>query len=577
MTALTIGWEYLAGYAVATDPGNRERVEWPPHPARAFMALAAAWFETGEEPDEGEALQWLEALGDPELHLPPDDEVFERCHVTVYVPVNDKADPFSQPNSRKRATIFPKLGDVQFGRTRQARRFPSVWVGSKPCFLHWPDVSELEKHRDALDRLCAKVTRIGHSSSLVQMWVGGDDEPTRESGEGWLPDNVHAKFQVRQTSPGMLDMLTVRYGEAPRQRHAELSDQIASLQAEKKATKGRGAKERKAAIEESIEEITKEQAVTIARPPVRPSIGLWCGYRQASVAPSVCCTHFDTDLVVLKRLDGPQLPVVSTLSVTRAMRDMVMKDSGVQPVPPWISGHEADGAPLRDEDGHLAMIPLPFVGQQHADGHLLGVGLVFPRCIDYSERGRVLGKVLLDDTGKTKPIGLTLGRLGVWTVEKRGWSDLERTLQPETWTAHPAGADTWASVTPVVLDRFPKQDRMKNRPGWSAEVAQIICDACVRIGLPAPIGVDIDTTSWHRGSPRAVGKRRNARGHDGEEPTRCPLGDGFSTYPAKGRNASRPQIHVWLRFAEPVLGPILLGAGRYRGYGLFKPWKGGPS
>jgi len=53
MPGLTIGWQYLTGYAVATDPSSRDRAEWPPHPARVFMALAAAWFETGEDPDEG--------------------------------------------------------------------------------------------------------------------------------------------------------------------------------------------------------------------------------------------------------------------------------------------------------------------------------------------------------------------------------------------------------------------------------------------------------------------------------------------------------------------------------------------
>ena len=46
MAILRIGWEYLTGYSVATDPSTRDRAEWPPHPARVFMALAAAWFET---------------------------------------------------------------------------------------------------------------------------------------------------------------------------------------------------------------------------------------------------------------------------------------------------------------------------------------------------------------------------------------------------------------------------------------------------------------------------------------------------------------------------------------------------
>jgi CRISPR-associated protein Csb2 len=166
----------------------------------------------------------------------------------------------------------------------------------------------------------------------------------------------------------------------------------------------------------------------------------------------------------------------------------------------------------------------------------------------------------------------------VWVVQKRDWSEQRWALQPETWTAHAKGADTWASVTPVVLDRFPKRDRVKNRADWSVEVAEIIREACVRIGLPRPVGVDIDTTCWHVGSPRAVGTHRRLREWDSLGPEReASLGDGFPPYPAKGTNASRPQVHAWLRFSEPVVGPILLGAGRYRGYGLFKPWKGGQS
>ncbi len=55
MPSLTLGWEYLTGYAVATDPSSRERAEWPPHPARVFMALAAAWFETEPPASESNA------------------------------------------------------------------------------------------------------------------------------------------------------------------------------------------------------------------------------------------------------------------------------------------------------------------------------------------------------------------------------------------------------------------------------------------------------------------------------------------------------------------------------------------
>ena len=103
MASLAIAWEYLTGYAVATDSSTRDRAEWPPHPARVFMALAAAWFETepaatgGEDrddwTDEGVALRWLETLGDPEMLLPEVEPCYERSKVTCYVPVNDKAGP----------------------------------------------------------------------------------------------------------------------------------------------------------------------------------------------------------------------------------------------------------------------------------------------------------------------------------------------------------------------------------------------------------------------------------------------------------------------------------------------------
>jgi CRISPR-associated protein Csb2 len=35
------------------------------------------------------------------------------------------------------------------------------------------------------------------------------------------------------------------------------------------------------------------------------------------------------------------------------------------------------------------------------------------------------------------------------------------------------------------------------------------------------------------------------------------------------------QVHAQIDFADPVAGPLLLGAGRFRGYGLLRPWKGG--
>lgn len=586
MPGLILGWEYLTGCCVATDPASRQRAEWPPHPGRIFMALAAAWFETEPANDaperkgweeEGDSLRWLEKLGDgdghdspqrdPQLVLPPDCEVGSRKVVTVFVPVN---------GDRAKET-FPeeKSGTLQsapsIARKKNDRTFPSVWVGESPCFLHWPHVPDeaVERHRAALERLCGKVTRVGHSSSLVRMWLADELCPPCHA-DIWVPDDGLADFHVRRISGGTLDLLDRQFSSRQRE-YDRLDAEIQSLSTQVGAKRG----DEKAGIKRQIAEIKRRRdAIDVS--PIRPKLGLCTGYRRQPSAPSAPVAHsdFDSDLLILTQVGGPRLPLASTLAVTQALRGAVMSQSGVQPPPSWVSGHVEDSQPLRDGRQHLAYVPLPVVSGEYADGHLLGAALVFPDSVGRQGRGVVLGRLLLDADGRAKPVRLTLGPLGEWTLTKRDWSETRHGLKPETWSARPHGATTWATATPVVLDRFPKADAMKERDKWEVEVADIIATACGRLGLPCPVEIRFGTTSWHRGSPRASVKRRPLRGQAGAEGT-ATLGDGFPAYPAKGSNGVRPQLHVLLRFAEPVVGPILLGAGRFLGYGLFKPLMGG--
>ena len=62
---LAIAVRYLTGWSMATHPADRERSEWPPHPDRVFMALAASHFETDGGDGERAALRWLEEQGAP--------------------------------------------------------------------------------------------------------------------------------------------------------------------------------------------------------------------------------------------------------------------------------------------------------------------------------------------------------------------------------------------------------------------------------------------------------------------------------------------------------------------------------
>jgi CRISPR-associated protein Csb2 len=569
MPGLTIGWEYLTGYAVATDPASRDRAEWPPHPGRVFMALAAAHFETGNDPAEAGALQLVEQLGEPLLFLPPEEQVHERSNVTVYVPVNDKAGPA--------AATMQSVPAVT--RSKQPRTYPRRWVGSQHCHMHWPDAELMPSQLVTLDALCAKVTRIGHSSSLVRMWATSE-APTE--GARWEPGSINATSHCRTISPGLLHALPEQTNIPRIEAFAALATtiedaehRVAVAKADKDAPAQRShskdLKQAKADYEATFNEPWKKAA---SPPPLlRPRLGLWTGYLQAKQADSnfnATTSHFDTDVIILSRATGQVLPLVTTLGMTTNLRKLLISTCS-QPVPEWVTGHKANGERSESDSGHLALIPLPDVSHEHADGHLLGVGLVFPSNVPREERGRVLGPALLEATGQPRTLTVYMGHVGTWTIGKSDWSEARQSLKPDTWTAHPNGRLTWASVTPVVLDRYPRMDRNKDRDSWTREVAGIIADACERIGLPRPADVDVDTTCWHLGSPRAVGKRRPLRSLRSPDQRDAPLGDGFPMYPAKGTKAPRPQVHVRLQFNQHVVGPVLLGAGRYMGYGLCKP------
>ncbi len=472
--SLCLGIRYLGGYAVATDPASRRRAEWPPHPARVFMALAAAHFETGADPAEAEALRWLEDAGEPALYA---TEADERQVVETFVPVNDKSTGSGMLQSVAGLT-----------RSRQPRTFPRVRPHDERVYLFWPHADASPAgHRVALEQLCGKVTRIGHSSSLVQMWVV-DDVPAADGPHlRWEPDDLEADVRLRVPTGGLLERLAADY---ERER--------------------------------------------------RPSVGTWRGYRRPrEVDPALPGSIWGPHLIV-RRLEPAEenphrrLDLVATLQVMTAMQRAVLSHAA-EPVPEFISGHGADGAP--SDRPHLAYLPLAFVDQEHATGHLLGLAVAVPAGLERAERYAALAAV-----GKVEE--LRIGRLGSWRLVADHQS--RRNLRSEMWTGGGDGATHWSTVSPIVFDRHAKA---KNREQREQELAEMIGRCCMRIGLPEPRDVIIRPVSAHLGVPAAHEFPRLSR-KDGSE---------------------RRHVHASLIFDEKVRGPIALGAGRFRGYGFCRP------
>ncbi len=551
----SLGIEFITGSAVMTAAASREEAEWPPHPARIFMALVAAHYETKPLPaddkheqsswaDERRALEWLEQQGAPSLSCPTISKMQRRTVVKQYVPVNDTTLP-RNPAAVKQSEIRAELGVMPSLRSRQERTFPSVSLGldasDRLVHLIWSNAILPAELAKPFNRLTQKVIRVGHSSSLVHLWIAESETVPQPN---LVPQGTHPRkrspWNFRSIAPGLLAELDQRFNSTEIDLFFDLSETI-------QTTSGKAKNAAKERFKEHFNEEWRSSLPTPVR--LRPVIGFSQAYEEphGQEIPALK-TVFDTELLILAKSDGPVLGLEATNSLMEALRGTLLQ--GSEPAPEWFSGHRSSGE--FSELPHLALLPLPYVGSEYADGHVMGLALAFPRAVSPEERAKQLKRILYDERGLEKELILKLGKLGEWSLLREERSSPPLSLRTETWTGE---STVWASVTPVVLDRHPKHDpaNPKERQAWRNEVADSIRESCARIGLPAPLVIDVDKTSWHRGSPRSY------------------PGPGGMPWIASKTGTARQQVHVLLQFDQPVQGPVLLGAGRYRGYGLCKP------
>jgi len=527
-----LGIRYLNGWAMAAaDGAKKERAEWPPHPDRIFMALAAAFFEGDRLPAHRAALEWLEQLPAPCIAA---SDYVQRETVTHYVPVNDASSPAIRLDNL--AVVSPTqirngLALLPEHRSRQARQFPVAIPHDDTVHIIWQGAVLPSEHCAALAELCAQVTCIGHSASLVQMWLAD-----QAAAATWRPAETRPpRAHLRVPSSGRLHALEVAFNELQQLSWLQMTQAIEQAKGKVKAAL-------KAQRKQRFDD----------RPPVtrRPPAGLWAGYEAVQTEPAgllAASTTFSKRLLIFRQIGGQRLSLESTLLLTQTARDYVLKACPVQPPPEWISGHATDGRPSRDP--HLATFPLAHVGHEHAQGHLLGFALAVPRGIEPVEIGRCLSPLFdLDDEGTPKSFKLYSGNVFEASFQFDLAGDAPRALKSGTCTGPASGATTWASVTPIVLDRHGKSD-----DPWG-EAEETIKLACERIGLPRPIQVEVGPISRFVGAPPTGGKR------------------GGYPHLLRKDGGRRHQVHALLIFQQPVQGPLLIGAGRFRGYGLCRPW-----
>jgi CRISPR-associated protein Csb2 len=232
-------------------------------------------------------------------------------------------------------------------------------------------------------------------------------------------------------------------------------------------------------------------------------------------------------MLIFRKTGGPGLPIEAAMTLSDAARKALMSRAGESgPIADLIHGHNGDT--------HCAIAALPFVGRKFADGHLMGFAVVLPRRVDIAQHRSVFAACAV----LTR---LQIAGIGDWLLEPVEWAARSSVVSEETWTSAQNPAAQWATVTPILLDRFPK----KKGP----TVEDILTQACIRIGLPAPQAIDHGPYSHLTGVPPVPAFRLHRKAED------------------------RPRwgVHATIRFPAKVRGPVLLGAGRYFGLGLMRP------
>lgn len=539
---LAVQVELLTGRYVASQFNDRNRAEWPPNPARLFSAAVAAWADA-DEPDERErtALRWWEEQGDPSITCSWGENGYsERAAVTHYVPVND-----TQVVSRDLGTTYLRLraaidavdaakdDSKVLGKAEQAAvkmQRKATEDSRKASSAGRAPTSALGLLPDArLRHARVYPTTIPVDERVLYRWLGADKNSPHVS---------------------VLDGLLARIA---RLGHSSSFVTVSVVDADDPATlvpHDRGDIGLRVA---SLGQLDALEAAFASHQGTEPRIlpALVTGYREATKAQvELPAPVFGRDWLLLELGGSARFTIRDTLALARAVRGALLHHTDQDAVPEVISGH-APGAEMptpATTRAHLAVVPLPFAGHVHADGRIRSVALVLPTDLSPGEEDQVRGAMrrwLADGRGQ-----LNLGSRGSVEVALLKAVDAPTSARPNRWCGP---ARRWLSVTPVALDRNPGNLRHADTARCEAaerSAEKIVATACLNIGLPAPLRVTIHSDPMLRGSA----------------PVRS-----FPKYAVQGGRVQRVLVHAAIEFRESVSGPMLLGAGRYHGYGLCTP------
>jgi len=485
--------------------------DWPPCPARLFQALVAGAGLAGQIGQIGDALKWLESLPPPLVGAP---RAKRGQRVMFYMPNNDTDVIGGDP--RRVAEI------------RTAKKFFSPWLfdAEVPYLYVWEDVRD--EDREYADQICSLADRLYQLGRGVDMaWAWGDvlDDSRIDELLAGYPG------QIQRPTPGGGGLVATTL----------LCPHSGSF--------------------ESI--CHRHEAYRRRFSVARRGKTIKFAFRQAPRASFRPVAYDGPPSRFLFELRVPAAEAASaSWPLSRASPLVVcLRDAAVERLRKALRDHEADINRVlvgRRRDGtndgpaseRVRIVPLPSIGHAHADRAIRRVMLEVPagcalRADDVSWAFSGLEPVDTE-TGEVLPVMLTPA------------------IDDAMLRHYGVGSNThlrvWRTVTPAALPEPAARRRIE--PARKSAEAK---DGVERLQEHQRAAAAVIQALRHANVNARVGTIRVQR-----EPFES-NGERVEAFAPGTRFPKTRLWHVEVTFSEPVVGPLVIGDGRFLGLGLMAP------
>lgn len=454
--------------------GHYHGEEWPPAPMRLMQAIVAGSAHAGTLVQGVGALAWLEQQEPPTIHAPVagTGETF-----TAYVPRN--SDDLTLRTLYKDTSLHEALAKRRERYDAQETR--RRWIQS-PITYEWRigDVAQAMQ----VGQLSQQLVCLGRAEDLAFASFQISETPMESRLERWRPTSGSSFMRnpLRVPITGSLDSLAYR----EQFRRVRIKD--------------------KAFVDPPVvcgERGYDPGSARASRPFLLYDLhgmepGSWLGWRQN---------------------DG--------VTVAAMIRHAI----GMHVPEPWRAyaiGH-VDGGDL---DDRLSWIPLPSIGNEHADGRIRRAMLLAPDgeladTLRFREIQHALAHVPLIQHG-----------IQVGTMDQI--DEISGAI-----FAYLKPSKRWCTITPLVTHGKTTRGAKQSGKFDRRKAEKLILHALAKAGLPEPLDMHFQVAPYAR-SGRAAREYRVPRHLSGLS-----------------------RFHVSVTFPEPISGPVLAGVGQHYGLGLF--------